>query len=123
PDPVKKVLIVDDEPDVMKVVSFRLEKAGYGIVTAANGAIALAMIADAPPDLILLDLRMPVMDGYDVCNKLKGDETLKRIPVIVVTASSGGNIADMMNKTKADEYLIKPFDPDELLKKVRHFIG
>lgn len=120
---MKKVLIVDDEPDVMKVVSFRLGKAGYGIVTAANGAIALAMIADAPPDLILLDLRMPVMDGYDVCNKLKGDETLKRIPVIVVTASSGGNIADMMNKTKADEYLIKPFDPDELLKKVRHFIG
>ncbi|MDD5194571.1 MAG: response regulator [Candidatus Omnitrophica bacterium] len=120
----KKVLVVDDEPDVLKVVSFRLKKAGYEVLTAVNGKIAIDLILEDKPDLIILDLRMPVMDGYEVCTKIKADETLKKIPVILLTASSGGsNITEKMVELKADDCMIKPFNADELLKKVQKFIG
>ncbi len=120
---MKKILVVDDEPDVLKVVSFRLEKAGYEVLAASNGKIALDLILENKPDLILLDLQMPVMDGYEVCRSIKGDDELKKIPIILLTAKSASIVVDMVNKLEADGYLVKPFDPDELLKEVRKFIG
>ena len=118
-----KVMIVDDEPDVRKIVKFRLKNAGYDVVTASDGREALDLIKKQRPGLILLDLRMPIVDGYEVCRALKADEKLKKIPIIFLTASSGATIKDKTCKYKADSYIIKPFEPEELLKKVKKFIA
>ena len=120
----KKILVVDDEPDLLKVVTFRLQKAGYETITAEDGQKALDLIQAQKPDLILHDLRLPIIDGNKVCERVKSDDKLKNIPVILITATSVPS--KIVNKTKelnADDYLIKPFDPEELLKKIKKFIG
>ncbi len=120
----KKILVVDDEPDILKVVTFRLRKAGYEIITAEDGQKALNLIKTQRPDLVLLDLRLPVIDGSEVCKQVKADDEVKNIPIILLTATSHINkIADKAKELKADDYLIKPFDPEELLKRVKKFIG
>ncbi len=119
----KKILIVDDEIDILKVVTFRLKKAGYEVLTAVNGKEALDSIRDKRPDLILLDLRLPIMDGYEVCRQVKTDETLKNIPIIFLTASQAERIKEKVKGYDAEDYLIKPFEPEELLEKVKKFIG
>jgi CheY-like chemotaxis protein len=120
---MKRVLVVDDEPDILRVVSFRFKKAGYEVLTANNGKTALDLISVNKPDLILLDLRMPVMGGDEVCAKIKSDTLFKEIPVILLTASSGDKIAKKAEELKADDYMVKPFDSDVLLKKVQKLIG
>lgn len=120
---MKKILVVDDEPDVLEVVSFRLKRSGYEVMTAVNGKVALDIIRADKPGLVLLDLRMPVMDGYEVSRAIKNDEKLKDIPVILLTASSGSSVDDMIHNSKADGFLVKPFSPEDLLKKVSAFLG
>ncbi len=120
---MKKVLVVDDEPDILKVISFRLKKSGYEVLTAGDGKAALDLIAVNKPDLILLDLRMPVLSGEEVCAMLKASDELKTIPVILLTASSGGKIADKAKELRADDCMIKPFEAEILLEKVRKIIG
>ncbi len=119
----KKVLIVEDEPDILRVVSYRLERSGYEVITAVNGDEALELVRKENPDLIFLDLRLPVTDGYEVCRELKSDEIFRSIPIIVLTASSGRAIAEEARDLKADDWLVKPFDPEDLLEKVDKFIG
>jgi CheY-like chemotaxis protein len=120
---MKKVLVVDDEPDILKVISFRLKKAGYEISTAANGKIALDIISGNKPDLVLLDLRMPIMGGEEVCARIKSDALLKDIPIILLTASSGDKITEKAKELGVEDCLVKPFDSDVLLKKVQKLIG
>lgn len=120
---MKKILVVDDEPDILKVVSFRLKKAGYEILTAKDGKAALDLIAVNKPDLILLDLRMPVVSGEEVCATLKTSAELKTIPIILLTASSGGKITDKAKELKADDCMVKPFEAEVLLEKVQKLIG
>ena len=118
----KKILIVDDEPDILKVVTFRVKKLEYEVVTATNGQEALDLIQKEEPDLILLDIELPVMNGYEVCQRVKTNEKLKHIPIIFLTASSASKIAEKVKEFNADDYLIKPFDSEELLKKIKNFI-
>ena len=118
----KKILVVDDEPDILKVVVFRLEKAGYKVTAAEDGQKALDSVQREKPDLILLDLRLPVIDGYEVCKRLRSDEAFKKIPIIFLTASTAPTIIEKTKEYKADDYLIKPFEPDDLLKKVEKFV-
>ncbi|HQP92314.1 MAG TPA: response regulator, partial [Candidatus Omnitrophota bacterium] len=92
----KKILIVDDEPDLLRITCFRLETLGYTILSAVNGQDALMMAERERPDLILLDLRLPVMNGFEVCKKLRSDEELKKIPIILFTAST----LDLKNKAQ-----------------------
>ena len=121
---LKTILVVDDEPAIVKVVSFRLKKAGYNVVSAADGQEGLDLIGKIKPDLILLDLRLPVLDGFQVCQKVKADESLKAIPIIIFTASSTGeNIDSRYKEVGADDYLIKPFEPEVLLEKIRKLLG
>jgi CheY-like chemotaxis protein len=118
----KKILFVDDEPDVMRVALFRLKKAGYEVTTAVNGQEALDLVQQIIPDLLLIDIRIPIFTGLEVCKKVKSDEKLKHIPVILFTAS----VQDMDTKVKevgADGYLLKPFNPEQLLEKVKNFLG
>lgn len=119
---MKKILLVDDEPDLVEVVTFRLKSAGYDVITALDGKTAFDIINDTRPDLILLDLLLPVISGDEVCRKIKSDDRLKDIPVILFTASAI-LVPERAEKLGADDYLIKPFEPEDLLGKIKKFIG
>ena len=119
----KKILVVDDEPDLLKVVTFRLKKSGYDIIEASDGQKAMDLIQEHRPHLILLDLRLPVMDGREVCRRVKADDRLKHIPIVLLTASAGGVNLEMSKELKAEDFLVKPFEPEELLATVKKYIG
>ena len=119
----KKVLVVDDEPDVLKIVSFRLKSAGYEVKTASDGQEALDLIEKDCPDLILLDLRMPVMDGYEAINILKADSVLKDIPVIVLTASAMKEEQEKIDSLNCEGYLRKPIEKNKLLRELAKYLA
>ena len=119
----KKILVVDDEPDLLKVVTFRLRKLGYDIIEATDGQKAMDLIREHRPHLILLDLRLPIMDGWEVCRRVKADDQLKYIPIILLTASAGALNSEMTKELKAEDFLVKPFEPEKLLEIVKKFIG
>lgn len=115
----KKILIVDDEEDLVETVRFPLEMEGYHVLVSHNGEEALDQARIENPDLILLDLMLPKVDGYEVCHRLKSDDRYKHIPILMLTAKSQEK--DMMRgmETGANEYITKPFDIRDLLKKVK----
>jgi len=117
----KKILIVDDEPDLLKVTCFRLEKSGYQVLSATDGQAALEMINKERPDLVLLDVRLPLLNGSEVCVCMKKDEKIKQIPVILFTASTQ-NIEENAKACGAQGYIVKPFTAEELLGKIKNFI-
>jgi len=117
----KKCLIVDDNVETVDIVSYILTKAGYDVLTAENGEMGLRVTQENLPDVILLDLMMPVMDGYTMNERLKGDPRTKSIPVIIITAKGG--MDPMFEKTKDSPipiqgYLVKPFRRQELLELI-----
>lgn len=119
----KKILVVDDEPDILKTVNFRLKKAGYEALTAANGQEAIAIIRKEKIDLVLLDLVMPVMDGYELYRIIKGDENFRDIPIIILSASAHKNtVEDTRKELKVEGYLLKPFEAQELLDNIRNVL-
>ena len=119
----KKILVVDDEPDLLKVVTFRLKKLGYDIIEATDGQKAMDLIQEHRPHLILLDLRLPIIDGWEVCRRVKADDQLKYIPIILLTASAGAINSEMTKELKAEDLLVKPFEPEVLLEKIKKYIG
>jgi len=119
----KRILIVEDEPDVLELVAFRLEKAGYEIRTAVDGQEGLDLIRAERPDLVLLDLRLPVVDGPEVYEQVKNDEGIRHIPIILFTATVDAKAAAETEGVEADDYIIKPFEPEELFNKVKNTIG
>lgn len=119
----KKILIVDDEPDILRATKVRLISFGYDVITAGNGEELFESIDKELPDLILLDLRLPGMSGDEICRKLKAYEKSKNIPVVIFTASNDLNTSAIVKQSGADGYLIKPFDPEELLATIKKFIA
>ncbi len=117
----KKILIVDDEPDLMRITCFRLEKSGFNVISAVDGKEALDLTAKEQPDLVLLDLKLPILDGLGVCTQLKKDDKLKHIPVIIFTASAN-DIVDKVKSCGAQDYIIKPFSAEELIEKIKKWI-
>ena len=118
----KKILLVDDELDMLKITKLRLEKSGYKIVIATNGEEALGWLQTSIPDLILLDLILPKIQGEEVCLQIKSNNRLKHIPIIVFTAK-GEQIAKEAQRFCADDHILKPFKPEELLFKIKKLIG
>ena len=114
----KKILIIDDEPDILKLTSLRLRKLGYDVLTAVDGEKGFESIRDKKPDLVLLDLMLPVASGADVCRRVKKDEQLKNIPIILFAAGSNTIVAERAETLGAEDYIVKPFDPEELINKV-----
>jgi DNA-binding response OmpR family regulator len=113
------VLVADDEPDILTLVSLRLEKAGYGVITACDGEQALEAVLERRPDLAIVDVRMPKLDGIELIRRIRADQTSKGIPVIALSARvSEGNIAEGLD-VGADEYVKKPFSPKELVELVQ----
>jgi DNA-binding response OmpR family regulator len=114
-----KILIAEDEPDIRDLIAFTLRFAGYEVVTGINGEEAVQLARKELPDLILLDVRMPKMTGYDACKEIKADGSLKDIPVVFLSAKGQeAEIRDGM-EAGAEEYLLKPFAPDQLTERVR----
>ena len=115
----KKILAVDDERHIVRLVQINLQKAGYEVTTAGNGREALEAVAAERPDLIVMDVMMPEMDGFAALQKLKDGDVTKDIPVIMLTAKAQD--ADVFKgwQSGADLYLTKPFNPAELLTFVK----
>ena len=118
----KKVLIVDDEPDLVEAVRASLVESGYAVVTAANGTEGLKKAGEHKPHLILLDILMPKMDGYELLEKIKKTAELWNIPVVMVTARAETGSILKSQDLMASDYLIKPFNADELLNLVKRYI-
>ncbi len=114
----KKILVVDDEPDTLELVKLVLESGGFEAVLASSGAEAIDMVAACKPDLVLLDIMMPDMDGWDVFRRIK--ETNPELPIAILTAKTQ-NIDKLLGLyvLKADDYITKPFGKNELINKVR----
>lgn len=118
----KKILIVDDEPDILELAVIRLETVGYEVIKVASSEEALKLLKKEKPDLILLDMVLPDMQGDELCKKLKSDPGLKDIPIVLFTASIV-RIPEKVEEIMADDYVLKPFEPEDLLFKIKKFIG
>ncbi len=119
----KKILIIDDEEDMRAFVGMRLQAAGYEILTAIDGMDGLNMARAHHPNLIILDVMMPKMDGFQVCRMLKFDEIFQDIPVIMLTAKSQPDDKKIGQDVKADAYITKPFEGEVLIRKVKEFLN
>ncbi len=115
----KKILIVDDDPNLVLMAKTRLEANNYEILTAENGIDAIQMAEDWKPDLILLDMILPAMEGYDICLKLKSKDNTRQIPIIILTASNKKEIQLKCLKAGALVVILKPFNPAELLALIK----
>ena len=119
----KKILVVDDEVDLVETVRFPLEMEGYHVLVSYNGEDALNQARKENPDLILLDLMLPKLDGYKVCRLLKFDDRYKHIPILMLTAKTQERDKILGMETGANEYITKPFEMDDLLKKVKAYLS
>ncbi len=119
----KNILVADDAPNVVLSVEFLMKQAGYDVRTANNGEEALLAIQEKKPDLVLLDVMMPVRDGYDVCQAIKADPDMKDIRIIMLTAKGRPVEKEKGIALGADEYITKPFSTKELVEKVRIVLG
>ncbi len=117
--PKEKILVVDDEDDLLDLVEYNLTREGYRIKTASTGEEALRKIREDPPDLILLDLMLPGMDGFDVCKELKSNPRTASIPIVMLTAKTGESDQVAGLELGSDDYVVKPFSPSVLLARVR----
>ena len=118
----ESILVVDDEEDVLELVRYNLDKSGYQVETASSGEEALAKARRKLPDLVILDLMLPGMDGLEVCKKLKNDVKTEGLPIIVLTAK--GEETDIVTGLElgADDYVTKPFSPKVLIARVRRIL-
>jgi two-component system alkaline phosphatase synthesis response regulator PhoP len=119
----KKILIVDDEVDLVETVRFPLELEGFDVLVSYNGEDALNQARKESPDLIILDLMLPKLDGYKVCRLLKFDERYKHIPILMLTAKTQEKDKILGKETGADEYITKPFEMDYLMEKVKAYLN
>ncbi|MFN2241535.1 MAG: response regulator transcription factor [Anaerolineae bacterium] len=114
----KKVLVAEDEPDIRGLIVFSLQYAGYQVVEALNGDEAVHLAESEQPDLILLDVRMPRMNGYEACALLKSQESTRGIPIVFLSARGQETEIKQGLELGAEEYILKPFAPDELYQRV-----
>lgn len=115
----EKILIVDDEEHIRELIKFNLDKNGYRTICADNGLDALKMVKDENPQLILLDVMLPVMDGYDVCKEIRRDNSISSTPIIMITAKGEEFDKVLGLELGADDYMTKPFSIRELVARVK----
>jgi two-component system, OmpR family, alkaline phosphatase synthesis response regulator PhoP len=117
------ILSVDDEPDVIDLISFHLTRAGYNVLTAATGREALETIRTRRPDLVLLDLMLPDIDGFGVCEILRRQPATATIPIVIISAWSTTDSRNLGLELGALDYLTKPFSPKALVERVQSLMG
>jgi DNA-binding response OmpR family regulator len=118
-----KILIAEDERDIRDLVAFTLRFAGHEVVTASNGEEAVQLAPKENPDLILMDVRMPRMTGYDACRVMKSNPELKDIPIVFLSAKGQESEIQTGLEAGAEEYLLKPFAPDQLTDRVKAILA
>ncbi len=119
----KRVLLVDDEVDFVEVLRARLEDNNYEVLVAYDGEEGLDRAEKENPDLIILDLMLPRLNGFDVCRKLKVNNNFKNIPIIMISAKFQANDVNFGIAMGADAYMTKPFEPRVLMEKIRELLG
>ncbi len=115
----RRILVVDDEPNIALSLNYLMERAGYSVRIAADGEEAIEAVKEAPPDLILLDVNMPKMNGYEVCELVRANPQWKHIPIVMLTAKGRDIEREKGLAVGADEYITKPFSTQEVVEKVR----
>ncbi len=118
-----RILAVDDEPHILKLVSFSLSSKGFDVIEASDGLTAVEIAEREQPDLILLDVMMPVLDGYEACRRLKANPATQAIPVVMLSAKSQKAEQAIGLEAGALDYICKPFTPKDLVEQVRGFLG
>lgn len=116
------VLVVDDSPTIRKIVEITLKRQGVQVVTAPSGVIALAAIANTPPQLILLDIMLPKVNGYQICQIIRRNPAYKHIPVVMLSGKDGVFDKVRGRLVGATEYITKPFEPRDLLRVVQKYV-
>ena len=118
-----RILIAEDEQDILELIIFTLQFGGYEVIPTSNGEEALLMTRQTQPDLVLLDVRMPRMSGYQVCSEIKADLSTQHIPVVFLSAK--GQEAEIKTgyETGAIDYILKPFAPDQLLLRLEEILS
>ncbi len=117
-----KVLVVDDEEYIQHILNFSFGAEGYEVITAADGEEAVSIARSELPDIIVLDIMMPKMDGYEACRQIKADPQTQNIPVILLTAKGREVDRKLGAEAGADDYVVKPFSPGRLIERVEGFI-
>ena len=119
----KKILLIEDEPYQVMMIKFRLEANNFDFISACNGEEGLKKTYEEKPDLILLDLFMPKIDGYEVCRRLRRNKETKKILIVFFTASAGPDIKEKFHDYGADDYISKPFESEELVAKINALLA
>ena len=119
----KRILLIEDTEDNRQIVRDLLASAGYDLIEAADGAAGVAMAAKHRPDLILMDIQLPVMDGYEAARRIKADAQIKHIPIIAVTSYALSGDEAKAFAAGCDAYVAKPFSPRQLLAKIRELLA
>lgn len=119
----KKILLVDDEKDLVESVTMRLEHAGYEVVPSYDGVDAFERVRKEKPDIIILDIMLPKMDGYKVCGLLKKDARYAKIPIVMFTAKAHDADEKLAREVGADAYIVKPFEAKTLLDKISELLA
>ncbi len=119
----RKILIVDDEVYILHILDFSLGAEGYEVITAADGEEALEKARTEKPDLVVLDVMMPKVDGFEACRRLKNDPETREMPVILLTAKGREVDRKMGIEVGADDYMVKPFSPSKLIQKIESFLS
>lgn len=118
-----RILVVDDEVYILHILEFSLSAEGFEVITASNGEMAIEKAKQIQPDLIVLDIMMPVLDGYETCRRLKRDPSTKDIPVVLLTAKGRDVDKRLGYQIGAIDYIIKPFSPTRLIERIEEIIG
>jgi len=119
----KQILVIEDQEDNRAILRDLLHSAGFEVIEAHNGEDGVSMAGARKPDLILMDIQLPVMDGYEATRRIKADPDLQRIPIIAVTSYALSGDADKAKSAGCDGYISKPYSPRALLAKVRDFLN
>jgi DNA-binding response OmpR family regulator len=119
----KKVLIVDDESSMVSVLQRHVSNAGYEYISASNGQEALDKIEREEPELVLLDLVMPGMNGFETCRRIRENEKTKKLPVLIITALRSQSDSAAATASGANEFIVKPIDGADLAKRLRYHLG
>lgn len=114
-----KIVVIEDEPDIVEVVSYNLKREGYNVISVERGDEGLNLVRNQSPNLVILDLMLPGMDGLSICQQMKSDPIVRDIPIIIISAKGEESDVVIGLELGADDYLSKPFSPRELLARVK----
>jgi len=118
----KRILVVEDQEDNMQILRDLLASAGYELIEAVNGEEALTAVVKQPPDLILMDIQIPIIDGYEATRRIKADPKTRSIPILAVTSHALDGGEEKARLAGCDDFVAKPYSPRQLLAKIRQYL-